>query len=367
MDKPSSVWDQFWSGYTPEDEIRMWDFYGGRQWILKHVPRHGSVVEAGCGLGRWVFYLSELGVDIEGVDFHEPTILLLRKWAEQNELSPRFGVADVSQLPHCSETVSGYLSFGVIEHFKNGPADALSEAYRVLRPGGLAIITVPTLSYSQRLWQGRDGVKGLVKRLLGRTASEAPFFQYWYTLGQLRRFVQESGLLVTLDGVCDLKYPLWELGVRSGALRSTLFAVADLLEKTPARSLGAQALAVAVKVSETMFCFLCGNREVTPEQLKDFYLPICRNCAHRPAASHYRGRRAPSFELPWQYDPPPWTGGSLHGSCRFCGVPAFYHPVFEDYGFSVPVCKACLTDPEKNLALSNEFVQPRWRPRTTRR
>ena len=25
----SSVWDLFWHGDTPDDEIRMWDFYGG--------------------------------------------------------------------------------------------------------------------------------------------------------------------------------------------------------------------------------------------------------------------------------------------------------------------------------------------------
>ena len=76
----TDTWVDAWKGIAPESEIQMWDFYGLRQWILKYVPRHGKSVEAGCGLGRYVFYLSQLGLDIEGIDFSEPTILYLNKW-----------------------------------------------------------------------------------------------------------------------------------------------------------------------------------------------------------------------------------------------------------------------------------------------
>ena len=61
-----AVWDSQWENISPEKEIRKWDFYGLRPWILKYVPRYGKVIEAGCGSGRWVFYLSRLGINIEG-------------------------------------------------------------------------------------------------------------------------------------------------------------------------------------------------------------------------------------------------------------------------------------------------------------
>jgi hypothetical protein len=51
----SEVWDDWWGGISPLSEIRMWDFYGGRQWITKYVPRFGKVIEGGCGVGRYVF------------------------------------------------------------------------------------------------------------------------------------------------------------------------------------------------------------------------------------------------------------------------------------------------------------------------
>ena len=70
----TNAWNDEWKELTPESEIRMWDFYGLRQWILKYAPRYGVTVEAGCGLGRYVFYLSQLGFYITGVDFSEPTI-----------------------------------------------------------------------------------------------------------------------------------------------------------------------------------------------------------------------------------------------------------------------------------------------------
>ncbi len=72
QDKES--WKESWKKLTVEQEIRMWDYYGLRPWILKYVPRFGKVIEAGCGLGRYVFLLHRLGIDIEGIDFSDETI-----------------------------------------------------------------------------------------------------------------------------------------------------------------------------------------------------------------------------------------------------------------------------------------------------
>jgi len=77
-------WADFWEGHTPESEILMWDFFGLRPWILKYTPRYGKVCEAGCGLGRYVFYLNKLGIDIEGLDFEQETIDFLNIWKTQN-------------------------------------------------------------------------------------------------------------------------------------------------------------------------------------------------------------------------------------------------------------------------------------------
>ncbi len=65
LGQKEKTWDKWWKDTTAEAEIHKWDFFGLRPWILKYAPRNGKVLEAGCGLGRWNFYLSELGIDIE--------------------------------------------------------------------------------------------------------------------------------------------------------------------------------------------------------------------------------------------------------------------------------------------------------------
>lgn len=76
----ATIWTKWWKNATPESQIRMWDFYRVRQWILKFVPRYGKVLEAGCGLGRYVYYLSKFGIEIDGLDFTNSTINLLNSW-----------------------------------------------------------------------------------------------------------------------------------------------------------------------------------------------------------------------------------------------------------------------------------------------
>jgi len=208
-------WDQFWLGLRPENEIRMWDFYGGRPWILRHVPRHGKVLEAGCGLGRYVFLLSKLGIDIDGLDYHRPTVKAVSSWAKVHGFDCQFVRGDVRELPYVDESLAGYLSFGVIEDFEKGPTEVLAEAYRVLRPGGIAIISVPSLSFSQKYHQLRRCMKQIIVRILKQPIRPKGWVgQYWYTLDQLSSFIKDAGLKVVLRGPCDLKYAFFELGAQ---------------------------------------------------------------------------------------------------------------------------------------------------------
>jgi SAM-dependent methyltransferase len=350
-------WDAFWTETTPEMEIQMRDFYGGRQWILKHTPRVGKVVEAGCGLARYVFYLSRLGIDIDGIDFHEDSVERARTWARDNGFDCEFNVADVLQLPYESDSVSGYLSFGVVEHFIEGPEKAIREAHRVLRPGGIAVITTPSVSFSQVYLRLASRMKGLVKSAIGMPGKKSEFFQYWYTPGRLASFVQDSGLKVVLSGGGDFLYSAWELGLLP---RDNLFfRMLTRCEDGFLSRFGAQSFTVSVKEGPLMFCFLCGEKSVERERLSRFYLPICRNCEESPLAEHYRHARKPRFNDAWQYETEllPRT----RRTCNYCRSGFWTDEVFEDFGFSVPVCGECLRRPELNLELSNRFLKPLWR------
>ena len=133
MRKETERWDTEWSGRDVVDDIAMRDFFNGRQFILKFFPWWGKAVEAGCGLGRYVFYLSALGREIVGVDFSGESIRRAKHFAETNGLpSNLFDQADIDQLDFKENTFSYYISLGVLEHFFQGPERALAEAFRVL-------------------------------------------------------------------------------------------------------------------------------------------------------------------------------------------------------------------------------------------
>jgi hypothetical protein len=72
------------------------------------------------------------------------------------------------------------------------------------------------------------------------------------------------------------------------------------------------------------------------------------------------------FDGRWLYAPPlSSSSDDRTRPCVFCSDPVWPDPLFEDFGFSVAVCRTCLRKPECNLVTSNSALQPRWRPRRT--
>jgi SAM-dependent methyltransferase len=116
-------------------------------YILKYLPKDGVVVEAGCGLGRFVKYLADRGYEAHGLEYGGEAVAVIR------EVCPELRVVqgDVARLPYAAESIAGMISLGVIEHFTEGCETPLAEIYRVLRRGGIAIVTVPSFNFVRRL------------------------------------------------------------------------------------------------------------------------------------------------------------------------------------------------------------------------
>lgn len=182
------------------------------------IPNHQPMVEAGCGAGQWVAWAVENGWQAIGIDWS--AALIERARAE----IPRgtFLVGDLRAIPLESDSVGSIISLGAIEHSIEGPAEAFSEFRRVLRPGGVAIVTVPYLSAlrrlvrkpSQRLQTNRmlrkmrrkstglteDGLdEALAWGRPGRavnvlaTTSGWEFFEYQFDEPTMRDFVTQAG------------------------------------------------------------------------------------------------------------------------------------------------------------------------------
>jgi ubiquinone/menaquinone biosynthesis C-methylase UbiE len=103
------------------------------------VPPPAKVLDVGCGSGETAAKLMRLGYSAWGVDIAEPMIETARtRWGAE-----WFQVADIERLPFDDNTFDAIVCLGVIE-YQHEDEPTLRELRRVLKPGGLAIISTPS-------------------------------------------------------------------------------------------------------------------------------------------------------------------------------------------------------------------------------
>ncbi len=360
-------WSKYWENSYPIKEIQMWDYFGLRNWILKYVPRYGEVLEAGCGLGRYVFYLSQLGIDIEGVDFEKDIIDYLNKWGKNSEFKDlKFIKGDVTNLPYKNDSLSGYISLGVVEHFYEGPHAPIREALRVLRPGGIAIISVPSPSWTKRFFRFRTKFKNILKRCIGKKIRKKPFFQYEYTAKTLKQYVEREGFYISRFSNADMLYTFTELGGNTSKYikqNSPGYILSHLLENSRLNILGAQSIVIGLKSADLMYCFLCGRKNVDMSSLECYDIPICRECQNDSNSYYYARYKKNKFNSKYQISPEIIEPNIR--CCELCGTNFKTHYLFELYGLTKNVCPECLRNKDINIELSNTSVIPIWRSRSS--
>ena len=106
---------------------------------LNIIPSGGRVLDAGCGQGQWTVFLSSRGYEVYGIDVSKKTI----EWLNTNFPEHHFLCADIRATDFKDEYFDLQFSWGVFEHFEDGPGACIHEAHRVLKTGGYLCITVP--------------------------------------------------------------------------------------------------------------------------------------------------------------------------------------------------------------------------------
>jgi len=136
------------------------------------VTSGARVLDVGCGAGQLVGELTRRGYEAWGVDISEAMV----RYGREHYHPDRFRTADVEQLPFADNTFDGIVCLGVLEYLNRDEA-ALRDMWRVLKPGGRAIITTPSSTcpfyYMDQLYQkawllARPAARGLRYGLLRR-------------------------------------------------------------------------------------------------------------------------------------------------------------------------------------------------------
>lgn len=204
-EKTRQSWEDIWDSANVEIELQTLREKRANEQIgvyPAYLPKEGMILEAGSGLGAVLIHLCELGYNVIGLDYAVNALRAARAY----DPSLRVQAGDVHALPYRSQSLHGYLSFGVLEHFPHGMGPALREANRVLLPDGVLVLTIPYPNIVHRLVR-------LKRQMLRQSVlNDDDFYESTYTRRQLEQAVTAAGFEVLLVRPTSHSYTLWGLG-----------------------------------------------------------------------------------------------------------------------------------------------------------
>jgi glycosyltransferase involved in cell wall biosynthesis/ubiquinone/menaquinone biosynthesis C-methylase UbiE len=196
------------------------------EWIDE--TRTVKVLDAGSGYGFVLRVLRDMThAEITGIEYEDDRV---RETLHSLGDDPRVSVmqGDVTALPFADDSFDYVVSSEVLEHLTDD-APAAREMFRVLRPGGTAIITVPHADYP---WTW-DPINWMLQRLTGKhIGGRTPVSGIWYdherlySREELVQLMEDAGFTVEeTRGLTHATFPFAHLllyGIAKPLLRGGL-------------------------------------------------------------------------------------------------------------------------------------------------
>lgn len=168
--------------------------------ILKPLlPKVKNVLDIGSGVGTIDFYLADKGKNVTGIEISKQAVELAKKNSQLFKLEKKITFINAAFPSKISQSKFDLVIFSeVIEHLENDEK-VLKDIWKVLKPGGLLVITTPSLNaplYRLGLLKNFDKKVGHLRR---------------YTTHGLIKVISESG------------FDVITFGKHEGILRNFLF------------------------------------------------------------------------------------------------------------------------------------------------
>lgn len=215
--------DSIWKNKMVSDEYSTlkrrwrsrWDF------AKSHVSDSSIVLDVGCGDGvLGELLITEKSCKVYGLDVSRVALNLARKKGLVGYLCD----ASHDVFPFCDETFDAVIMACILEHVAF-PEHALEESERVLKHGGLIIITIPNAA----------NVRNRLEFLLGRMPSEllhekaGIHLRFWnYTDEFEKNILNNLEGLAVIKKIATPKNPKASFGLKGSVLRGLIKAFPNL-------------------------------------------------------------------------------------------------------------------------------------------
>ena len=137
----------YWRDADFKEHLKLTPIQTSFRYIIDNFSPPSNILEAGCGLGRWVIPLAEKGFNVTGIEIEQEAVDIINKNCSLSNANVIQG--DIFNMPFSDKKYDIVISLGVLEHFEQFDLQkkAIQEHIRVLKDDGIMLITVPYLSF----------------------------------------------------------------------------------------------------------------------------------------------------------------------------------------------------------------------------
>ncbi len=224
----SSGAGEVWNWESPAGKLR----WQRRVKMLSSVLHdHDRILELGCGTGYFTRELVKLNVHVTAIDISPELIAVAKSGIRSDNVS--FEVQNAYEMTYESNRFDAVIGSSVLHHLEI--EKAVTEIYRVLKPGGMIAFTEPNMLNPQIALQ--KNIPWL-KRRLGDSPDETAFFSW-----KIRKLLIKAGFSQVKATPFDFLHP-----AIPPKLINPVLSISRIAEKTPLlRSIAGSLFIRAVK------------------------------------------------------------------------------------------------------------------------
>jgi ubiquinone/menaquinone biosynthesis C-methylase UbiE len=179
--------------------------------LVEKIPVNGKVLEIAPGPGYFSIELAKLGnYQITGLDISKSFVEIARKNATEAGAKVDFREGNASAMPFNEETFDFTFCQAAFKNFSE-PVKAIAEMYRVLRPGGLSLISdLRRDAPAEEIEREVQGMQlGSINQLIVRWTFKTMLLKNAYRVDEIRSMVTQTPFRQCKIDMAGVGFQVW--------------------------------------------------------------------------------------------------------------------------------------------------------------